>query len=155
MTDPTMKVGKKRWGVVIARVLLALVFFFYGAMKLTGNQFGLGEGLTHSRLSDTSPLVITWYFFNLSPLYRDSIAFAQIGTGLLLLFRRTAPIGALSFFVIITNIVLINFGYNIANDTKVISLVLLALDGFVLLSYLDRYRMLLDTEEEARPAAAS
>jgi len=150
-----MKVGKKRWDVVIARVLLALVFFFYGAMKLTGNQFGLGEGLTHSRLSETSPLVVTWYFFNLSPLYRDSIAFSQIATGLLLLFRRTAPIGALCFFVIITNIVLINFGYNIANDTKIISLVLLAIDLFLLVSYRDRYRLLLDSEEAAGTMAKS
>jgi len=145
-----MNLGKKRWSVVGARILLAVVFFVYGALKLTGNQFGLGEGLTHSRLSDTSPLIVTWYFFNLSPLYRDSIAFAQIGTGLLLLFRRTAPIGALCFLVIIVNIVLINFGYNIANDVKILSSVLLAIDCFLIVNYLPRYRMLLDTDD-AKP----
>src|SRR2546430_16809789 len=47
------------------------------------------------------------------------------------------------FFVIIVNIVLINFGYNIATDVKILSLVLLTLDCFLITYYWRRYRLLL------------
>ena len=51
------------------------------------------------------------------------IGIAQIITGVLLIGPRTAAIGALCFFVIILNIVLINFGYDIATDVKVFSVI--------------------------------
>jgi hypothetical protein len=61
----------------------------------------------------------------------------------LLIVPRTAALGALCFLVIILNIVLINFGYDIALDVKILSCVLLALDGVLLVHYRQRYRLLL------------
>lgn len=136
-----------RWGIVTIRVFLAAVFILYGTCKLIGLQFGVGELITHMRLFEVSPYMITWYFFDLSPLYRDSIGIAQIIVGLLLVFSRTAPVGALCFFVIILNIVLINFGYNIATDVKILSSVLLVLNCILSRHYWRRYLLLLLPEE--------
>jgi hypothetical protein len=95
------------------------------------------------RFGDASPMLVTWHFFSLSRLYHDSIGIAQIVTGVLLVFRRTAPIGALCFFVIILNIVLINFGYDIATDVKILRTILLSLNCLLIGHYRQRYRLLL------------
>jgi hypothetical protein len=41
-------------------------------------------------------MLVTWHFFNLSPLYHNAIGIAQIIAGVLLIGQRTAAIGALS-----------------------------------------------------------
>src|SRR5580698_3663894 len=124
----------RRWIALGIRIILAAVFILYGTMKLLGLQLSTGD-LSDTRFGDASPMLVTWHFFSLSPLYHHAIGVAQIMTGLLLIVPRTAPVGALCFFVIILNIVLINFGYNIATDVKILSSVLLALDCFLLWHY--------------------
>jgi uncharacterized membrane protein YphA (DoxX/SURF4 family) len=135
---------KKRWFAVAVRMFMAAVFILYGTLKLLGLQLSVtSDSVSEMRVGEVSPFLITWYFFSLSPLYHHSIAIAQIITGFLLIVGKTAPVGALCFFVIILNIVLINFGYNIATDVKILSLVLLALDCFLIKLYWRRYRLLL------------
>jgi uncharacterized membrane protein YphA (DoxX/SURF4 family) len=131
------------------RVILAGVFILYGVLKLLGLQLATGD-LSDVRFGDASPLIVTWHFFALSPLYHHAIGIAQIITGLLLLGPRTAAIGALCFFVIILNIVLINFGYDIATDVKVFSVILCVLDCVLMRRYWDRYRLLLIPAEQCR-----
>jgi uncharacterized membrane protein YphA (DoxX/SURF4 family) len=135
----------RRWIALGIRIILAAVFILYGTMKLLGLQLSTGD-LSDTRFGDASPMLVTWHFFSLSPLYHHSIGVAQIITGLLLIVPRTAPVGALCFFVIILNIVLINFGYNIATDVKILSSMLLAFDCFLLACYWRRYRLLLLSE---------
>ena len=130
-----------RWFILSIRVLLAVVFVLYGVLKLLGLQLATGD-LSDVRFGQASPMIVTWHFFSLSPLYHHSIAIAQIVTGILLLLPRTAPVGALCFLVIILNIVLINFGYDIATDVKIFSVILLMLDCLLLWSYRRRYRLL-------------
>src|SRR3954447_23475674 len=132
--------GRRRAALGI-RIILAAFFVLYGAMKLLGVQLSTGD-LSDVRFGDASPMIVTWHFFSLSRLYHDAIGVAQIVTGLLLIVPRTAPVGALCFFVIVLNIVLINFGYDIATDVKVLSCVLLALDCALLAHYWRRYRVL-------------
>jgi uncharacterized membrane protein YphA (DoxX/SURF4 family) len=134
-----------RWIALGIRIILAAVFILYGVLKLLGLQLSTGD-LSDIRFGDASPMLVTWHFFSLSPLYHHAIGVAQIITGLLLIAPRTAPVGALCFFVIILNIVLINFGYDIATDVKVLSLVLLALNCVLLAHYRQRYRLLLLSE---------
>ena len=134
--------NRQRWAILIIRWLLALVFIFYGVLKLLGLQLATGD-LSDLRFGEASPLLVTWHFFSLSPLYHHAIGVAQIVTGLLLVVPRTAAVGALCFLVIIVNIVLINFGYDIALDVKILSCFLLALDGVLLARYWPRYRLLL------------
>ena len=126
------------------------MFILYGVFKLVGFQFGLSEAMGNLRLREAHPQILTWYFFDSSPLYKYCIGITQIVTGLLLIIPRTAAIGALCFLVIISNIVLINFGYNIALDVKILSSILLALDGVLLWHYLPRYKLLLQPAENKK-----
>ncbi|HEX4588844.1 MAG TPA: DoxX family protein [Gemmataceae bacterium] len=134
--------NRHRWVFLVIRLVLALVFIVYGAMKLLWLQLATGD-LSGLRFGEASPMMVTWHFFSLSPLYHHAIGVAEIVTGLLLIVPRTAAVGALCFLVIILNIVLINFGYDIALDVKTLSCVLLALDGVLLVHYRRRYRLLL------------
>jgi uncharacterized membrane protein YphA (DoxX/SURF4 family) len=134
-----------RWFTLSIRVLLALVFVVYGVLKLLRLQLATGD-LSDMRFGEASPMLVTWHFFNLSPLYHHSIGIAQIVTGILLVTPRTAPVGALCFFVIILNIVLINFGYDIATDVKIFGSILLVLDCLLIVRYWRRYRLLLLSE---------
>jgi uncharacterized membrane protein YphA (DoxX/SURF4 family) len=134
--------NRHRWVFLVIRGFLALVFIVYGALKLLRLQLVTGD-LSDLRFGEASPMLVTWHFFSLSPLYHHAIGVAQIVTGLLLIVPRTAAVGALCFLVIILNIVLINFGYDIALDVKILSCVLLALDGVLLVRYRRRYRLLL------------
>jgi uncharacterized membrane protein YphA (DoxX/SURF4 family) len=134
-----------RWFALSIRVLLALVFVVYGVLKLLRLQLATGD-LSDMRFGEASPMLVTWHFFSLSPLYHNSIGIAQIVTGILLVVPRTAPIGALCFLVIILNIVLINFGYDIAMDVKIFGSALLVLDCLPIGRYWRRYRLLLLSE---------
>ena len=136
------------------RVFLALVLIAYGVMKLLGMQLSTGD-LSQVKFGEASPMIVTWHFFSLSPLYHHSIGIAQIVTGILLLIRRTAPIGALCFHVIIINIVLINFGYDIATDVKILSSILLAMDLFLIAHYRRIYNFLLLSEAKLEEVLAS
>jgi uncharacterized membrane protein YphA (DoxX/SURF4 family) len=135
-----------RWYGVAVRVFLAAVFILYGVLKLLRLQLATGD-LSDMRFGEASPMLVTWHFFNMSPLYHNAIGVAQIVTGVLLVVPRTVAVGALCFFVIILNIVLINFGYDIATDVKVFSVILLLLDCSLLARYWDRYRLLTMPEE--------
>ena len=130
-----------RWLALAIRVLLASVFVLYGMLKLLQLQLSTGD-LSDMRFGQASPMLVTWHFFSLSPLYHHSIGIAQIITGILLIVPRTAPVGALCFFVIILNIVLINFGYDIATDVKILSVLLLAFNCLLMGYYWPRYRLL-------------
>src|SRR5258708_21692623 len=121
----------RRWSALAIRVLVASVFVLYGTLKLLDLQLSTGD-LSDMRFGQASPMLVTWHFFSLSPLYHHSIGIAQIITGILLIVPRTAPVGALCFFVIILNIVLINFGYDIATDVKIFSLILLFLTSLLI-----------------------
>ena len=131
-----------RWLTLAIRVLLSSVFILYGVLKLLRLQLSTGD-LSEMRFGDASPMLVTWHFFNLSPLYHNSIGIAQIITGVLLIVPRTAPIGTLCFLVIILNIVLINFGYDIATDVKIFGSILLFLNCLLIGRYWRRYRLLL------------
>jgi uncharacterized membrane protein YphA (DoxX/SURF4 family) len=141
MSSATKSRSRARIALAV-RLLLSSVFILYGTLKLLGLQLSTGD-LSGMRFGDASPMLVTWHFFSLSPLYHHSIGIAQIVTGILLVVPRTAPLGALCFFVIILNIVLINFGYDIATDVKILSTILLSLNCLLIGHYWRRYRLLL------------
>jgi hypothetical protein len=122
------------WGQLAARFALAFFFLFYGVAKLLGTQFIRAGSSLDRRVSELSGFELTWIYFGYSPLLSGVIAWGQIICATLLLFDRTKRVGMLGLFPILVNIVLVNFGYNIAHDTKIISCVFLALNAYLILS---------------------
>jgi len=103
------------------RYFLFFVFFAYAFAKTMGNQFSLPDFFADMPLSDLNGFLLTWLFFSYSPVYGLFIAFSQFFGAILLIINRTKYIGVLLLIPVISNIILIDYCYEIGNDVKVIS----------------------------------
>ena len=64
-------------------------------------------------MGQVSGFWLTWHYFGFSPVYGNLVALLQIGGALLLLFRRTALLGACVMLPVVVNIVLIDVFFGI------------------------------------------
>lgn len=93
-------------GVRFARWLAAVIMIFYGFAKLNGSQFTVLDSEVTKPMGEVSGFWLTWYYFGYSTLYGTIIALVEIGGGLLLVWRRTALIGALVLLPVVGNVIL-------------------------------------------------
>ena len=100
-----------RAAVIVGRVFVAGVFLFYGLLKLAGEQFVPGEFRFDSR-SD-SMVTLVWHFYGYSPVYHRFIGLAEVVPAGLLLWPRTAALGALLALPVAVNIAVMDwcFGF--------------------------------------------
>lgn len=99
----------KIWDYLIlaARFLLAITFLLYGFSKLTGGQFGISAAEMTTPVKDVPLFKLAWYLFDHQP-FKSFIGISQIICALLLIFNRTALIGAFLFLPIISTILIID-----------------------------------------------
>lgn len=141
------------WLQVLVRCFLAMVFIGYGLAKLAGTQFITEGAVLDLPVRQLTGFEFTWIYFGYSPLYSYTIALAQIGAASLLLFGRTRRLGSVLLLTIVGNIVLVNFGYNISHDTKVVSVLYLALTLYLVLCDFPAYWRCFWQEPAVQPAA--
>ena len=102
------------WLRLLVRYTLAFTLFSYGFAKIFPLQF---QPPRLSRLvqpfGDFSPMGILWTFMGSSVPYTIFSGAAEAAGGLLLLFRRTTTLGALVSFAVLTNVVALNFCYDV------------------------------------------
>jgi uncharacterized membrane protein YphA (DoxX/SURF4 family) len=143
------------WLRVAIRMFLALVFLTYSIAKLLGTQF-IDSGPTLEKpVGELSGFELTWVYFGYSKLFSWFIAGGQLTAAILLLFDRTARLGATVLLPITTNIVIVNFAFNISSDTKVVSVIYLILNVILILSEWRswwRFFIVEPGENDARPA---
>ncbi len=120
------------WLRLAARFVLVIACVTYAAAKFTGAQFVIPGYLLDSPVTELGGMDLTWAFFAHSPLYSGFIAVGQLVAAALLAFDRTARLGAVVLLPITTNIACVNLGYNIGENTLELSLVLLALNLYLL-----------------------
>ncbi len=137
---------------VAGRYLLASVLLFYGFSKVVGVQFLVTESMLDMRLRDMDGLVLTWAYHGSSEVLRYGTATAEVGTGLLLLFRRTSRLGLLAAVVVGLHLLLVNLAYPIA--LPVVLLVLLLTAGLIAMD-LPAYRAILNDHLLRPPALGS
>lgn len=118
------------------RIYLAVVFLVYAKNKLLQDQFIFSPELLSKPIKDVSLLDLQWYIYSFEPFNRF-IGISQLVTVFMLLFRKTVFYGAIIFFVIILNILIIDLAVmegwvRIKMVSKVVFL--LGLD-LILLSY--------------------
>ena len=89
------------------RFYLALVFLVYAKNKLLQDQFSFQPSLLETQVKNVSLLELQWYIYSFEP-FNYFIGITQLVTVFLLVFRKTVFWGAISFIVIITNIVIVN-----------------------------------------------
>jgi uncharacterized membrane protein YphA (DoxX/SURF4 family) len=121
------------WVRLILRFYLAAVLLFYGFSKIFPLQFPAPDFI---RLSETfgeaSPMGLLWAFMGASQPYEMFSGVAEVIPGLLLLFRRTTTVGALIAVAVLSNIVALNFCFDV--PVKLFSSHLLLMALFLLVA---------------------
>jgi hypothetical protein len=120
------------WLRCYVRYFLAFVMLGYGIAKVFVLQFPMPapELLTMS-YADSSPMGVLWRFMGVSPGYTIFGGALEVLGGMLLFWRRTTMLGALVVGAVMTNIVALNFFYDV--PVKLFSSHLLLMALFLLL----------------------
>jgi uncharacterized membrane protein YphA (DoxX/SURF4 family) len=136
---------------VLVRYTLAFVMLSYGVLKLFFGQFPEpSAGQLMQRVADATPHELLWTFMGISPAYVFFSGAGETLGALLLLFRRTTTLGALVLAAVLTNVVMLNFCYDVS--VKINSSHYLAMCIFLLLPDLGRLGNLLVFNRAAQPA---
>ena len=121
-----------RWLNLYVRFSLGTAMIGYGAFKVISSQF---PPPTLDRLmqsyGDSSPMGLLWTFMGASEPYTMFVGFGEMISGILLFPRKTSTLGALMSIAILSNVVALNFSYDV--PVKLYSSHLLAMAIFVLL----------------------
>jgi hypothetical protein len=137
---------------VFVRIGLGSILIGYGVSKVIPSQF---PPPPLSRLvqpfGDASPMGLLWTFMGASIPYGVFAGSLELASGLLLLFRRTVTLGALIGIAVLTNVVMLNFCFDV--PVKLLSLNLLAMALFLAASDLRRLFDLLVLHRPVTPRA--
>ncbi len=102
------------WCLVYARYFVGINLIQYGVIKFLEGQFpGPGLYALEQSFGEFSPMGLAWKFFGYSATYKAFMGVSELLAGFLLIFRRTAILGALVSLAVTTNIVLVNFSFDV------------------------------------------
>lgn len=120
-----------------SRFYVAFVLFRYGFGKLLEVQFPDPTPIALMQpVGNIDPHTLLWTFMGASKSYNFFGGLMEIIPAFLLLFRRTAPLGAAIAIATLTNVLLLNFGYDTL--VKWLTFHLLLLSFFILSPNLKR-----------------
>ena len=97
----------------VVRLALALLMIVYGVVKLTGTQLHHRETLDGAQVMALGSARLFWYFFGYSRFYVVFAGAVEIACGLLLAGQVTRRLGVLLTLVTLTNIVVMDFAFDI------------------------------------------
>ena len=118
------------WLRAWVRLNLATIIFGYGFAKVIPTQFGSVSLDTYTKpLGEFSPMGLLWTFMGSSAPYTIFTGAFEVLGGVLLLFRRTASLGALILLGVLANVAMLNFSYDV--PVKIFTLNLLVLTAFI------------------------
>ncbi|MBJ6759757.1 hypothetical protein JGU66_03220 [Myxococcaceae bacterium JPH2] len=121
----------------LVRYVLAAAMLSYGMAKVIKLQFPApNPGRLMEPLGELSPMGLLWTFMGYSTGYNLFTGSAEVLGGLLLFTRRTTTLGALVVVGVMSNVVALNFFYDV--PVKLYSSHLLLLAVFLLLPDLRR-----------------
>jgi hypothetical protein len=99
------------WGVV--RYVLAFEMVRYGLAKVVGMQFYPQYWTLDRRVVDLHPMSLVWAFFGRSYGYQLAGGIIELGSAVLLCFRRTTLLGACLLATALANVVLVDVFYDV------------------------------------------
>ena len=116
------------WLRLVVRFTLAFTMLSYGFAKVYPLQFmpPFLSQLTET-YGESSPMGILWTFMGASTGYTRFCGLAEVLAGLLLLFRRTTPLGALVATADMLNVAVLNFCYDVPVKLYSVHLILMSL----------------------------
>lgn len=125
------------WLRILLRFTLALALFGYGLAKIFPVQFQpLNLRDLVERYGDSSPMHLLWTFMGASRPYTIFCGLAETVAAILLLFRKTALLGALVAAGVLLNVVMLNLCYDVPVKLYATNLLLMAV--FLLLPDISR-----------------
>ena len=95
------------------RYLCALLLYFYGVSKLTGHQLVVPSWVAQKPIGSLDGYTLTWYYFGYSHTYKYILGLIQVTCASLLLFRKSALLGAAMIVPMMVNILFVNIFYSI------------------------------------------
>lgn len=100
--------------ITYTRYYLALILLSYGLFKIVPTQFDEPTiRMLMQRYGDSSPMGLLWNFMGYSTAYQVFGGIAEVLGAVLLLFRRTTLLGALVLVGVMTNVVMLNFCFDV------------------------------------------
>jgi len=135
-----------KWLMLLLRYYVAAQMMYYGFAKVFYLQFGPPElGSLNNKLGDMSPMGLLWTFMGFSKTYCIFTGTAELIGGLLLFSRRTTLLGALITFGVMTNVMKMNYCYDVpvkllSTHLVVFSLILISYWGKNLVDFFIRHR---------------
>ena len=133
--------GTRTWFPIITRYFVGAMLLCYGWVKVFPLQFPEPHLQDLVRpFGEMAPMMQVWRFMGSSPVYTMFGGWAEVIPGLLLFFRRTQILGALGAVAVMTNVVMINFCYDIpikllSGHLLLMSIVLVAMNSGRLLRF--------------------
>ncbi|ATB47521.1 hypothetical protein [Corallococcus macrosporus] len=100
---------------VYLRYMVATAMLSYGLAKVFATQFRFPELRELLRpMGDASPMGLMWDFMGYSTGYSAFTGGAEVLGGVLLCFRRTTTLGALVVVGVMSNVVMLNFAFDVS-----------------------------------------
>ncbi|MDX2200108.1 MAG: DCC1-like thiol-disulfide oxidoreductase family protein [Phycisphaerae bacterium] len=135
---------------ILVRYYLAMFMLSYGWHKVWPIQMPApGPDRWLNPLGETSPMGLLWTFMGASLPYQIFGGLGEVLGGMLLLSRRTTLLGALVCFGVMTNVVMLNFCFDV--PVKLFSSHLLLCATFLIVPHLPRLAALLFANLPAQP----
>jgi len=116
------------WLRIFVRLVVAVAMISYGANKLFRMQFA-APGLARyvDSYGQTSPMGLLWAFMGMSHAYSFFGGVGEMLGGLLLLVPSFTALGALITGAVMTNVLMLNLGYDVPRKIYSIHLILFCL----------------------------
>ena len=108
--QPRLAVGLR----VYVRYVLAYALLSYGAFKVIQTQFPYPPlDRLLEPYGEFSPMGVVWSWMGISYAYNLFAGLAEMVSGFLLFFRRTVMLGGLLAIAVMSNVVMINFAFDV------------------------------------------
>ena len=85
-----------------------------GSVSWPESEFRLPPDIAQRPIGSLSGFQLTWYYYSYSHFYAIILGLTQLAGGALLLFRKTALLGAAIMAPVMANILMINLFFHIA-----------------------------------------
>ncbi|MEP6683398.1 MAG: hypothetical protein ABJA35_09060 [Parafilimonas sp.] len=115
------------WIFVYLRFYLALMMMRYGLEKIIKTQFPFPFYSLNETYGASSPMRLLWTFMGYSTPFNVFTGLVEIAGGVFLLFKKTSTFGVLVTIAALTNVVVINFCYDVPVKLFAANLLLVAI----------------------------